>query len=269
MKRYFAPNEDDWGMNGITMYFNGEYRPSNFGCCPPVCPHLSRTGPTGPTGPTGATGAAGPTGATGAAGPTGATGPTGETGATGSPATLTVGTVTTGAPGTDVKVTNSGTPERAVLDFTIPRGDAGSPAPVSVLSAYSTPSQPGTGGEALLFDKNGLSFGTDISHTAGSGTFTINQPGVYELFFRGFFSPMSDTGSPQSVGTFLWQNGTVVPGVSVQHIFYDFPQTAFLSLSTPIAVTSTPAQLQIIGDGGNYLYSTIGIFINRLGNIPS
>jgi len=44
----------------------------------------------------------GPTGPSGTAGVTGATGPTGETG----PApTLTIGTVTTGEPGTDASVT--------------------------------------------------------------------------------------------------------------------------------------------------------------------
>ena len=38
-------------------------------------------------------------------------------------ATVEVGTVTTGAPGTEASVTNSGTKNAAVLDFTIPRGD--------------------------------------------------------------------------------------------------------------------------------------------------
>lgn len=41
-------------------------------------------------------------------------------------ATIEVGAVITGAPGTGVSVVNSGTNAEAVLDFTIPRGDAGS-----------------------------------------------------------------------------------------------------------------------------------------------
>lgn len=40
-------------------------------------------------------------------------------------ATLAVGTVTTGAAGSQAAVTNSGTPTAAVLDFTIPKGDKG------------------------------------------------------------------------------------------------------------------------------------------------
>ena len=49
----------------------------------------------------------------------------GDPGLDGDAATVAVGTVTTGAPGSSVIVTNVGTPAAAVLDFTIPRGDAG------------------------------------------------------------------------------------------------------------------------------------------------
>lgn len=41
-------------------------------------------------------------------------------------ATVEVGTVTTGAPGSEARVTNSGTDQRAILNFVIPRGDPGS-----------------------------------------------------------------------------------------------------------------------------------------------
>lgn len=62
-------------------------------------------------------------------GPPGPQGPKGDTGAA---ATVTVGTITTGEPGTDAIVTNSGTENAAVLNFTIPRGAtgaAGAPGP--------------------------------------------------------------------------------------------------------------------------------------------
>ena len=47
----------------------------------------------------------------------------------GAAATVTVGTVTTGEPGTDAVVINSGTESAAVLDFTIPRGETGAGVP--------------------------------------------------------------------------------------------------------------------------------------------
>ena len=106
----------------------------------PTGPAGGTTGPTGatgdigPTGPTGATGDIGPTGPTGATGdigptgPTGATGdigPTGPTGATGDTPILTIGTVTTGAPGTDADATITGTSPNFILNLTIPQGPTG------------------------------------------------------------------------------------------------------------------------------------------------
>ena len=52
-------------------------------------------------------------------------GPQGQQGEPGAAATVTVGTVTTGEPGTDAIVTNSGTESAAVLNFAIPRGETG------------------------------------------------------------------------------------------------------------------------------------------------
>ena len=51
----------------------------------------------------------------------GTPGPRGRDGA----GTITIGTTTTGDPGTDASVTNSGTAQNAILNFTIPRGETG------------------------------------------------------------------------------------------------------------------------------------------------
>ena len=42
-------------------------------------------------------------------------------------ATITIGTVTTGPPGSEASVTNVGTPSEAILNFVIPRGEKGDP----------------------------------------------------------------------------------------------------------------------------------------------
>ena len=62
-------------------------------------------GPTGPQGLVGATGPTGPQGLAGATGPTGPQGLAGATGSTGPAPTFSIGTVTTGAPGTNASVT--------------------------------------------------------------------------------------------------------------------------------------------------------------------
>lgn len=64
-------------------------------------------------------------GSPGPAGPQGEPGQQGPAGEDGKAATITVGSVTTAQPGTSATVTNSGTPNAAVLDFVIPKGDPG------------------------------------------------------------------------------------------------------------------------------------------------
>lgn len=59
---------------------------------------------------------------------------TGIPGPQGPAGTLTIGTVTTGAPGTAAKVTNSGTSTNAILNFVIPQGTAGAPGLITVLT---------------------------------------------------------------------------------------------------------------------------------------
>lgn len=81
-------------------------------------------GPIGETGPQGETGAQGEVGPQGPAGPQGEPGPAGEDGLT---PTLTIGTVTTGAPGTDAEATITGTAPNFVLNLTIPQGEPGTP----------------------------------------------------------------------------------------------------------------------------------------------
>lgn len=82
-------------------------------------------GEAGPEGPAGPQGEQGPQGEAGPAGAQGPQGPAGADGKDGVAATITIGSVTTGEPGSDAAVTNSGTPADAILNFKIPRGESG------------------------------------------------------------------------------------------------------------------------------------------------
>ena len=88
--------------------------------------------------PRGATGARG---AQGAPGQNGADGAPGAPGADGKDATIAIGTVSTGAAGSEAAVTNTGTPSAAVFNFTIPRGDTGA------RGAQGEPGAPGANGQ--------------------------------------------------------------------------------------------------------------------------
>lgn len=85
---------------------------------------------------------AGPRGPKGDPGPKGADGKNGQNGEA---ATIKIGTVTTAAPGTNAKVTNTGTANAAVFNFSIPKGEKGEkgntgiqgpPGPAADLSQY-------------------------------------------------------------------------------------------------------------------------------------
>ena len=103
-------NNEELIKNALKKIKNdSKYKPSSTA-------YIIQNGTTGPTGPTGATGPTGPTG------PTGATGPTGPT--LESP-TLTIGTVTTGDPGTEAAASITGDFPNFVLNLTIPQGPTG------------------------------------------------------------------------------------------------------------------------------------------------
>lgn len=119
-------------------------------------------GPDGPRGIQGERGVAGPQGDMGPIGRTGDTGergPEGMRGATGNTGTIEIGTVTSGAPGTSVTVTNRGTPQAAILDIQIPRGMPGPSSKVSL----------GT----ITLAQNAL-----VAITAGVRTLTLPLTGV-------------------------------------------------------------------------------------------
>ena len=85
-------------------------------------------------------GVKGDKGDTGAQGSKGDKGDTGATGAPGAAATIRIGNVYTGAPGTNASVSNSGTSTNAVLNFTIPRGNPGADGGVTVDAELSNTS---------------------------------------------------------------------------------------------------------------------------------
>lgn len=95
------------------------------------------TGAKGERGEQGPQGERGPQGATGPQGAKGEKGDAGEKGDTGAAASIKIGTVTTGAAGSNASVTNSGTASNVVLDFTLPRGEDGADGGIVVDTAMS------------------------------------------------------------------------------------------------------------------------------------
>ena len=89
-------------------------------------------GEKGEPGQRGEQGAQGIQGPRGIQGEQGERGVQGAQGPAGTAATITIGNVTTSAPGTAASVTNRGTPSAAVLDFVLPKGKDGADGGVTV-----------------------------------------------------------------------------------------------------------------------------------------
>ena len=99
-------------------------------------------------------------------------GPQGQQGEPGAAATVTVGTVTTGEPGTDAIVTNSGTESAAVLNFTIPRGETGAVGAVGPRGPKGDTGETGPAGAGV---PDGGTAGQLLGKTE-SGTAWIDPP---------------------------------------------------------------------------------------------
>ena len=226
------------------------------------------TGPQGPQGITGATGPQGPQGITGTTGPqglAGVTGPMGLTGPTGAAATITIGTVTTGDPGTEATVTNSGTTEEAVFDFVIPRGKPGGGGAPEVLATVDTITQPTSANGALIFNETPLVSGTSITHTAGSPDVPITQTGIYQAFFTGTALIAEGTTIPSTLTVRLTLNETPITGAVARHTFTASNEEVTLSINAPFPVTG-PGTLKVVTRDAGYSFENASLTIIRLGD---
>jgi hypothetical protein len=103
----------------------------------------------------------------------------GGSGTQGPAGTIQIGTVTTGAAGSSAAVSNAGTPQAAVLNFTIPRGDAGTN---------------GTNGTAAT-----IGIGTITTGAAGSSA-AVSNAGTPQAAVLNFTIPRGDAGTDGTDG---------------------------------------------------------------------
>lgn len=181
-------------------------------------------------------------------------------------ASIRVGTVTTGEPGSQAAVTNSGTDQDAVFDFVIPQGKDGTSGIPQVLAATDAPPQPTQANTAVSFRTNWLVSGTAITHATNSPSIVINQPGVYLVSYNGTMALGSGTNSPGTVSITLKQDNTTVPGGAVTDTLTISGANATSSFTVPVRVTNAPSTLQMVADKAGFLVGNISITVSRLGD---
>ncbi len=126
----------------------------------------------------------GPPGQDGPPGVDGQPGVPGVAGSPGAAATVAAGTTTTGAPGTNAAVINTGTSSAAVFAFTIPRGDVGAVGPAGSPGGVGSPGAPGAaGGNAWTLVTNASftvpAYGANVTVQAGDTSWVALGEWVY------------------------------------------------------------------------------------------
>lgn len=212
----------------------------------PMCPN-DLYGMIGPTGPQGIPGVAGATGATGPSG------------------TIAVGRVTMGDPGTGFSITNSGTPENAILDFVIPRAAAGQGETRQALATVDATAQPTSENCPLVFKETPLISGDAASHDAGASEVRIQQPGVYHAAFTGTVAMDPSTPVPSSLIIQLYFNGAPVSGATAHHTFTLSKEKTTLSFGAPFKVSES-GTLQVVANRSGYSFENISLTVLRLGS---
>ena len=167
-------------------------------------------------------------------GPTGVQGPAG---------TITIGTVTTGAPGTEASVTNVGTAQNAILDFVIPQGATGTEA-TSVY--YAGQNQTGlTAADGTIVPMNVIASQEITTITNGA---RILEAGTYLIDYR-----LHATSGVGVVGLTL--NGTNLTntnmGITATNLNADYLTLRALNVGDEIQlriITSTTETPIVLGD---------------------
>lgn len=161
-------------------------------------------------------------------------------------ATIEVGTVTTGAAGTNASVTNVGTEQRAILNFVIPRGEkgaSGEEGSAGVGFDDATRIEQNSGANTLTAGTNGLTIAATFKVTAGDEVFEI--PSSMFLAVKGSESIVIDV---DESGTFfdIHLDADIVTKLSRVLVT---PMSAPASVSL-VAVDTSNAQIMLtLGDG--------------------
>ena len=205
----------------------------------------------GPMGPQGSQGPAGPTGPMGLTGPIGATGPTGPMGLTG-PAGPTGPMGLTGPAGATGPAGPTG-----------PMGPAGSAPAAELLHSVHVPAQePEDAGLPRIFNTNQVQAGTSITHTAGTGVFSIVRSGIYQILYS---VTATDAAAHKTVTVELRNTGVSIPGSRTSGSTPMSTGTASLSASIILNVTGT-ASISLVPVTADSTFTNASIQLIRLGN---
>ncbi len=137
---------------------------------------------------------------------------------------------------------------------------------VSALNAVNTAAQTVASGTApLLLASTPVQAGPAITHDAGSGTFTLNEDGLYEISYN--TEVTASAGAPTAVTLALTNGGAAIDGTTTSAYVAADNAPVSVSGTTIVNVTGgTPAAISLVSPTGfdNASYSNTAITIRKL-----
>ena len=176
-----------------------------------------------------------------------------------------MGTVSTGDPGTEASVVNSGDEHNAVFDFVIPKGDVGTMGVPDALAATDIRGQRTRTNGALVFGSTALSSGPAITHQDDSPDVVITQNGIYQVSFFGSVRMGSCAHIPAALNVHLFQDNVRVSGAVSRHVFCANGEVVSMVFSMPIRVNRTPVTLQMRSSADDFFFENATLTVMRLG----
>ena len=88
---------------------------------------------------------------------------------------------------------------------------------------------------------------------------------MYTAAFHTTAAPASGDTLPLTITLQLQENGTDIPGAAVQHTFQTASENATMAFSFPLQISTVPSTLQVMAQGGNFLYSGTSLSLYKVG----
>ena len=143
-----------------------------------------------------------------------------------------------------------------------PTGPAASVPASALVNAIALGPTAGTVGTPLAFTGTPVNIGTAISANPAAGTFTLTEPGTYEVAYN---STVTNTTGAGQQGLQLTSGGAPIPGTvtSAQIAAANNPQQ--LAASTLVTVSQgNPVTISLVPTAANGTYSNTSLTVERL-----
>lgn len=140
-----------------------------------------------------------------------------------------------------------------------------------MVSSYTNTAKTYATNDVLVFTNNAVKVGCTSTHVAGSASFNLNSPGIYEVSFNG----VATATAAGNMGVTMFKDGVAVPGaLAAEYSTAGATGLINLSFTFPVRIPpeccanrgSMPATLTFVNTGVAGTFSNSAVTIKRVAN---